>query len=219
MPAALALLRAAPLVASSAYLAYALSEDLFQRPLCDDEEAGTDADADANNMNMDMDRNLPRLVRRFARGGIATVFVLYPLAAGTAAANLLVGGGAVASPLAAAGAVGRGGGGAGVGRRARLAGGLYLAGLAFSVLHFAGFARRNLALVDEIVTVKEVEEEEGEREVEVGGGGPKGGVQGRRPKREAMAEMVRLGAVRGLVADVPSWIAAIELNDGDVVES
>ncbi|KAI0009065.1 hypothetical protein F4779DRAFT_618043 [Xylariaceae sp. FL0662B] len=92
----LILLRAAPLLASTSYVTFTVSEDIYTRPLG---SFRPDLRPEAN-------RLIPAYKDRWFPPGLAVIFTLYPLAISTAVANLSAPGGhQTARYLYAAGAV------------------------------------------------------------------------------------------------------------------
>ncbi|KAI1176463.1 hypothetical protein F4777DRAFT_268565 [Nemania sp. FL0916] len=122
MAAGLMILRIAPLLASTACVTYTGAEDIYLRPF--------------GNFRSDLRREanliVPAYKDRWFPPSLAVIFTLYPLAIGTAIANVLTEGNLEVP------------GDLGVGQQ--LTSYFYLAGALFSTLHFA-FGPRDLAIV------------------------------------------------------------------------
>jgi hypothetical protein len=110
---------------------------------------------------------------RWTQRGLAFICITYPTSTATAAANL-------ARPDKYA-YISRG-----ASYNARVAGGLYLAGLLFSVLHFV-FGPSAMACLKRVADNKGVEGDE------------------RADNTASMISWSRTNLIRGLVADIPSW--------------
>ncbi|KAI0880037.1 uncharacterized protein GGS22DRAFT_100281 [Annulohypoxylon maeteangense] len=123
----LALLRAAPLLSSTSYITFTLSEDIYLRPFGN---FRSDLRPEAN-------RLIPAYKARWFPPALAMIFVLYPLSIGTSIANLLLRG---SRKLDLSG---------GLGYNRRTSGYLYIAGAMFSALHFA-FGPNDLAILKRI---------------------------------------------------------------------
>lgn len=158
----LVLLRVAPLLAATSSVTFTWCEDFFIRPLITND---TELRSHAN-------RILPRH-GRWLWSGLAIVFTTYPLSIATAAANLAHKNGSVDIH--------------GVELRQRIAGGFYLAGLIFSVLHFP-WGHRAMHLLR---TIRQDTNVEGDKA---------------KDNTAIMATWLKLNALRGLSAEIPSWI-------------
>ncbi|KAK3318102.1 hypothetical protein B0H66DRAFT_532616 [Apodospora peruviana] len=167
--AGLALLRVAPLLSATSSVTFTLSEDTFIRPL-----VHTAPSASSLELRRHVNRILPSH-GRWTRRGLFVIFITYPLSIATAAANLArhdngqvdLSGDATYN--------------------ARVAAGFYLAGLAFSVIHFP-FGPRAMSLL------KRVREDSGNDS------------DATQDNTSSMVSWLRVNAIRGVVADVPSWV-------------
>ncbi|KAI1420995.1 hypothetical protein F5Y12DRAFT_770330 [Xylaria sp. FL1777] len=156
MAAGLMILRIAPLLASTACVTYTGAEDLYLRPFGDFR----------SDLRAEADLVIPAYKDRWFPPSLAVIFILYPLAIGTAVTNVFVDGN-LEIPRE-------------LGADQGFASYFYLAGALFSALHFA-FGPRDLAIIKRM---NEKEKDNG----------------------KAMADWVRMNLVRGVMAEVPSWL-------------
>ncbi|KAK0618508.1 hypothetical protein B0T17DRAFT_538108 [Bombardia bombarda] len=116
---------------------------------------------------------------RWTRRGLAVIFITYPLSIATAIANLARrhdNAQVDFSPNAP--------------YNARAAAAFYLAGLVFSVIHFP-FGPRAMSLL---------------KRIRKDTGGVEADVDPAQDNTASMASWLRINAIRGVVADVPSWV-------------
>jgi len=163
--ASLALLSAVPLLSATSSVTFTLCEDTFIRPLMYTGTLVSDVE-----LRHYANRILPGQ-GRFIRRGLPIVFITYPLSIATAAANAARHDGRVDIYGD---------------NDARLAAGFFLAGLAFSLLHFV-FGQKAVALLKQVRENKGID------------GDPVA------DNTAMMSSWLRINAIRGLVADVPSW--------------
>ncbi|KAI1461937.1 hypothetical protein F4805DRAFT_188413 [Annulohypoxylon moriforme] len=126
MPVGLTLLRVAPLLASTSYITFTVSEDIYLRPL----------GSLRPDLRQETNRVIPAHRDRWEPPGLAMIFTLYPLGIGTAIANLVSKHGSLDISGAS-------------GSNQRIAGYLYAAGAVFGALHFA-FGPSDLAILKRI---------------------------------------------------------------------
>ncbi|KAI2465481.1 hypothetical protein F4781DRAFT_22884 [Annulohypoxylon bovei var. microspora] len=126
MPAGLILLRVAPLLASSSYITFTVSEDIYLRPF----------GAFRPDLRLQANRIIPAYKDRWFPPSLAVIFIMYPLGIGTAVANLVSRHGSLDISGAS-------------GSSQRIAGYFYAAGAIFGALHFA-FGPHDLKILKRI---------------------------------------------------------------------
>ena len=165
--AGLAVLSVAPLLSSTASLIFTFSEDIFLRGFV--HASPTPAEVQ---LRHHANRILPTHLNHFFRPGLTIIFTTYPLSIATAAANIARHDTQVNI--------------SGLGATAKAAAGFYIAGLAFSVLHFP-FGPTAMRYIKQMREDQGVEGKEKEDNVAI------------------MGKWLKINAIRGAVADFPAW--------------